>query len=83
MLNHCYVHIFDAHLLHVSVLVHHHHKEKLRHFLEKTTSIVILLSVGSVLYLIRHEHKYIIKCTTAYILKAHNGTISRFLKLYG
>jgi hypothetical protein len=35
-----YTHAFDAYLLHVSVLVHHHHGEQLRGFLEKPTTIV-------------------------------------------
>ena len=52
-------------------------------------SIVTLLSVGSVLYLIHHDHKYIIEDTTVRILKtlgsvqwlkAHNGTTTSLFK---
>jgi len=51
------MHTFDAYLLHVSVFVRHREGEQLCHFLEKPTTIMIFLSVGSILYLI-----YYVKC---------------------
>jgi hypothetical protein len=43
MHNICYILTFDAYLLHVSVIVHHHQGEQLRHMLEKQTAIYIVI----------------------------------------
>ena len=51
------------------MLVHRHLREQLCHFLKKTTSIVTLLSVGSFLHLVGHEHKCVTNGTTVRISK--------------
>jgi hypothetical protein len=60
--------------------VHSHQGELVCQFLEKTSTIIILVSIGSVLRLIYKEHKYTIKGTTARILK---GVVSvQCLKIF-
>ena len=49
-----YIHTSDVYLLHVSMFVHHREEEQPCQFLEKPTATMILLFVGSILYLIYH-----------------------------
>ena len=53
-----YILTFDVYLLHVSVFVRHREREQPCQFLEKPTTVMILLFVVSILYLIYH-----VKCT--------------------
>lgn len=58
----------------------HSHQGKLCQFLDKPTTVITLVTIGSVFQLICKEHKYTIKGTIVRILKGVVGV--RWLKIF-